>query len=219
MNSTSPGQAPRLHPLVATAAVAVTVFSLVGVAALTGVLPMGKTDAPAATASAPAVAAPPAAAPVAEPAKPVAKAVVKSVAKPPVAKVVSKPAPVATAPQAVVVPPPPPCPNCGRVDNIREVAQPGAASGLGAVAGGVVGGLLGNQVGKGSGNTIATVLGAAGGAYAGHQIEKSRKQATRYEIDVRMNDGSLRTMTQETVPVWRIGDRVKVLDEGLIAAD
>jgi uncharacterized protein YcfJ len=42
----------------------------------------------------------------------------------------------------------------------------------GTVIGGVVGGLLGNQVGGGTGKTLATIAGAAGGAYAGNQIQK-----------------------------------------------
>lgn len=43
----------------------------------------------------------------------------------------------------------------------------------GTVIGGVVGGMLGNQVGGGFGNKLATVAGAAGGAYAGNQIQKN----------------------------------------------
>ena len=48
----------------------------------------------------------------------------------------------------------------------------GVGTGLGAV----VGGLLGNQVGGGRGKTLATVAGAVGGGYAGHQIEKSQQR-------------------------------------------
>lgn len=43
----------------------------------------------------------------------------------------------------------------------------------GTVIGGVAGGLLGNQIGGGRGKTVATVAGAAGGAYAGNQIQKN----------------------------------------------
>jgi uncharacterized protein YcfJ len=46
----------------------------------------------------------------------------------------------------------------------------------GTVIGGVAGGLLGNQVGGGRGKTIATVAGAAGGAYAGNQIQKNMQE-------------------------------------------
>ena len=68
--------------------------------------------------------------------------------------------------------------------------------GLGTVAGGVIGGLLGNQVGGGSGKTAATVLGAAGGAYAGNRVEKNMKKVTAYQMRVRMNDGTYRTIEQ-----------------------
>jgi outer membrane lipoprotein SlyB len=109
------------------------------------------------------------------------------------------------------------CTSCGTIENIRAVEQPGEASGLGAVAGGVIGGILGNQIGGGSGRKIATVAGAAGGAYAGHQIEKSRNKTVRYAIDVRMNDGTLRTLEQAAEPVWRSGDKVKVENGALRA--
>ena len=146
------------------------------------------------------------------------KPAVREAAPPPV---VAAPAPVPASP-VVTAPPadsaPPPCLNCGTIDSVREVAQPGEGSGLGAVAGGVVGGLLGSQVGGGSGKTIATVLGVAGGAYAGHEIEKARKKITRHEITVRMNDGTLRTLTQDSAPVWRSGDRVRIENGALVAA-
>lgn len=43
----------------------------------------------------------------------------------------------------------------------------------GTVIGGVLGGVLGHQVGGGTGKKVATVAGAAGGAYAGNQIQKN----------------------------------------------
>ena len=58
--------------------------------------------------------------------------------------------------------------------------EPGDAKGVGAVAGGVVGGVLGNKLGKGKG--LVTILGAAGGAFAGHQIEKQARAEKRWEI-------------------------------------
>lgn len=202
---------PRLHPLLATAAVSVTVFSLAGIAAINGWLPASKAESLPATAAAKVEPAPAEAKPAVPPAAP--KPVVKKAATP------VAPAPVADADRApaAAVPPPPPCGNCGTVDNVREVAQPGQASGLGAVAGGVIGGILGNQIGGGTGKKIATVAGVAGGAYAGHQIEKSRNKTMRYEVDVRMNDGSVRTVAQDTAPAWRVGDRVKLEGGGLVA--
>jgi uncharacterized protein YcfJ len=46
----------------------------------------------------------------------------------------------------------------------------------GTVIGGVAGGLLGSTIGGGRGKTVATVAGAAGGAYAGNQVQKSMQQ-------------------------------------------
>ena len=46
----------------------------------------------------------------------------------------------------------------------------------GTVLGGVAGGLLGSQIGGGSGKKVATVVGAAGGAYAGNQVQKNMQE-------------------------------------------
>jgi uncharacterized protein YcfJ len=46
----------------------------------------------------------------------------------------------------------------------------------GTVIGGVAGGVLGHQIGGGKGKTLATVAGAAGGAYAGNQIQKNMQE-------------------------------------------
>jgi uncharacterized protein YcfJ len=54
--------------------------------------------------------------------------------------------------------------------------QPGDKHQIAGMAiGGVAGGLLGNQVGGGKGKTIATVAGAAGGAYAGKKIQENQQ--------------------------------------------
>lgn len=44
----------------------------------------------------------------------------------------------------------------------------------GTVLGGVAGGVLGHQVGGGSGKDVATVAGAAGGAYLGNKVAKDK---------------------------------------------
>lgn len=109
------------------------------------------------------------------------------------------------------------CADCGTVEAVTAVQRQGEVNGvavgnttvgLGTVAGGVVGGLLGNQVGGGSGKTAMTVLGAAGGAFAGNQIEKNMKKVTVYQVRVRMNDGSVRNVeVSSSIPV---GSRVIV---------
>ncbi len=46
----------------------------------------------------------------------------------------------------------------------------------GTAIGGVAGGILGNQIGRGGGNAVATILGAAGGAYVGNQLQGSMQK-------------------------------------------
>jgi outer membrane lipoprotein SlyB len=92
------------------------------------------------------------------------------------------------------------CDNCGVVEGVRAFERKGEGSGLGAVAGGVLGGVLGHQVGKGHGRDAMTVIGAVGGGIAGHEVEKRMKAETLYEVRVRMDDGSVRTLTQKAAP-------------------
>jgi hypothetical protein len=106
-------------------------------------------------------------------------------------------------------------PNAAWSKSVREVAVEAKGSGGGAVAGGVVGGLIGNQIGKGATRDIATVLGAVGGAYAGNHIEKSVKEAKRYDVIVRFEDGSTRTFSSDTPPAWHSGDRVQASERRL----
>lgn len=109
------------------------------------------------------------------------------------------------------------CSNCGTVEAVTAVQREGKVNGvavgnttigLGTVAGGVLGGLLGHQVGGGNGKNAATILGAAGGAYAGNTIEKNMKKVTVYDVRVRMADGSHRNLDISTAPA--VGSKVIV---------
>jgi len=104
------------------------------------------------------------------------------------------------------------CTSCGVVEAIRTVEVQGEASGLGAAAGGVAGAVVGNQIGRGDTRTVITVAGAAGGAYAGHQIEKQMKKSTAWRITVRLDDGSVRTLSQPAAPPFAVGDRVRIVN-------
>ena len=111
------------------------------------------------------------------------------------------------------------CVNCGTVEAVTAVQREGKVNGVdignttvgvGTVAGGVLGALIGHQVGGGNGKKAATVLGAAGGAYAGNTIEKNMKKVTVYDVRVRMADGSHRNLDISTAPA--VG--AKVIVEG-----
>lgn len=108
------------------------------------------------------------------------------------------------------------CATCGVVESVRAVEVKGQGTGVGVVAGGVTGGLLGNGVGNGNGRTAATIIGAAGGAYAGNEIEKNVRKHTSYRIRVRMSDDSIRTLYQRDVPGVSSGDRVRIVDGSIV---
>lgn len=105
------------------------------------------------------------------------------------------------------------CGNCGVVDGVTEVRRKGEANGVGAVAGGVIGGLLGNQVGGGNGKKAMTVVGVVGGGLAGHEIEKRARGDIVYDVRVRMDDGTSRTVTVKDKPAS--GARVRVEGQSL----
>ena len=104
------------------------------------------------------------------------------------------------------------CAECGVVESVREIDAKGLGTGLGAVGGGVLGGLLGNQVGAGRGKDVMTVVGVVGGAVAGNEVEKRVKATKRYEVTVRLNDGSSRVVSEANPPAWRAGDKVRIID-------
>jgi outer membrane lipoprotein SlyB len=105
--------------------------------------------------------------------------------------------------------PPAVCAQCGVVEAVT--AQPrgdGSSSGLGAAAGAALGGWLANQFGSGDGKNFATILGMLGGTWAGNMLETEFRQGTAYRIDVRMADGSLRSLDhRSSLPV---GSAVRV---------
>lgn len=90
------------------------------------------------------------------------------------------------------------CAHCGTVESVEPIQRETTASGLGAIAGAVLGGLVGNQFGGGDGKAVATVIGAMGGGWAGNTVEKRMKKETTYRVDVRMEDGSVRTLEQSS---------------------
>ena len=230
----------RLHPLLATAAVAVIVFSGVGVAAITGVLPHSLGSSKESTAPAEAVAPSQAPAPVAaepaavepavEPAEPSAMppAAPKSTPRPVHRKIAKakpvEPVQVAAAP----VPPPPPAPVAmapqpipgalGVIESVREVKEAPKTNGAGPILGGLGGALAGHQVGQGKGNVLATLAGAAGGALGGLAVEGKVRETRHWDVLVRLDDGTTQTLRSDAQPFWHGGERVRLLDGKLTPA-
>ncbi len=269
----------KSNPIFVIAAIAVTLFSAIGIGALTGLIPSSHSNADAnKSVAAPVAPVAPkmevktAAAPEASVVAPVTTAKLGAdtstdatiskaqdkvlqpeapVAKTaPAPKVVHKPAPhktvVAnnthtTAPAAPVVSAPVSqpqyvpapeqpvqvaaaptttraiCGNCGVVESINAIAQKGEATGLGGVLGGAAGAVIGHQVGGGRGKDVATVLGAVGGAVAGNEVEKNRKSTTAYDVVVRLEDNTTRTVRATAAPAYGVGSKVKVVDGQVVA--
>jgi outer membrane lipoprotein SlyB len=74
------------------------------------------------------------------------------------------------------------------------------------IGGGVIGALLGGQVAhRGTGRTAAQVAGAAGGAWAGNEIEKRVRSTRHYEVVVRLENGGSQTFSYPAQPPLSVG--------------
>lgn len=197
------GTQNRVSPIVAIAAVSIIIFSAVGIGVMTGIIPSSfskNSD-------------------LAAPATPTHSSAQKTGSNQQTAereKRVPQGESVRVAAAETSATQPRICADCGKVTTVSPVQQQGEGTGVGAVAGGVIGGVLGNQIGHGTGRKIATVAGAAGGAYVGHQAEKSIKTTTRWDVAVRMDNGSTRMFSFDQEPTFRVGDSVKVRDGALV---
>ena len=192
----------RLHPMLWVAALSVTTLSAVGIAAVTGVLPVSAGHQEIQSESRVAIA---------EKAGSLANAQRRETPAP-TSSVRSEPTQPVTQPESASATDTESraCTECGVIESVRAVRVSGDGSPLGVIAGGVIGGALGNQVGKGSGRDLATIGGAVLGGIAGNQIERRAKAATRYEVAVRMDGGQRRVLRLSTLPRWREGERVAV---------
>lgn len=227
----------RIHPLVAVAAVAVTLVSLTGVVAITGLLPNSQSaSAPVAALDTKAEAAAEAKEKSTVKTTPAKKAetkpdtndkkTVRAAAAPEPkrdaselrevreVRVSERPDYAQRTPQTARASY---CDSCGRIESVQASQQAAQPSGVGIAAGAVIGGLLGNQIGDGSGRKLATVAGAVGGGFAGNEVEKRTRSTTTYEIRVRMENGTIQTLPQASSNGWQVGDRVKVVNGALVS--
>ena len=178
MNTTT--TASRIHPLMAGAAISVTVLCLVGAASIAGILPNSRANVPAA-ATVPADMA------ALTPAN--AAALAAPVAAPVMAQAAPAPAPAPVVHKRVVhhtqVAQARPAYNDNN-DGYREPARqqqpvpaPAQPNYVGIGTGAVIGGLIGNQVGGGRGKALATVAGVIGGGMLGNAVQNQVQQPQR----------------------------------------
>src|SRR5258706_64995 len=90
------------------------------------------------------------------------------------------------------------CNRCGVVESVRAVNKSRTPPGVAALSGG-------------KGGEVMAVLQVVLNAMVGNPTGLSRP-APSYEITVRFNDGSQRTITETGVPAWKPGDTVKVIN-------
>lgn len=144
----------RIHPLVAVAAASVTLFSLLGIAAITGVLPTSRSEPSDAMSREAAADAAASQSTSVLPAK-------KNAQHAGSAQGAQNGVPQAQTQAQVATPAPQ-----------KPVAH---NSPVGIGVGAVIGGVIGNQMGSGDGKTLATIAGAIGGGYIGNEVAKNAK--------------------------------------------
>ena len=111
--------------------------------------------------------------------------------------------------------PPPACDRCGTVEAINQTTSKEQWTSLGNVPSRVgqstdlsPSAVTTFKIGPGFTNQGQVMIGAAGGAV--YQTRPTERNATRWEITVRMDDGSARSVTQNYEPLLQVGDRVRV---------
>ncbi|MBW8759509.1 MAG: glycine zipper 2TM domain-containing protein [Burkholderiales bacterium] len=109
----------------------------------------------------------------------------------------------------------PVCATCGVVEGYTAVQVQGKNNGVGAVAGGLGGALIGSKIAGRGNHTLGGAIGAVGGGLLGNAIESHERTSTAYDVRVRMDDGSVRTVRQAAVPT--VGQHVNVEGNALKA--
>ena len=173
MNTTS--TASRIHPLMAGAAISVTLLCLVGAASIAGILPNSRANVPAVPADVAAM----------------TPANATALAAPVVAQAAPAPAPAPVVHKRVVHHTPVAQARPAYNDNndryrdtayrepVRQqqpVPAPAQPNYVGIGTGAVLGGLIGNQVGGGRGKALATVAGVIGGGMLGNAVQNQVEQ-------------------------------------------
>lgn len=101
----------------------------------------------------------------------------------------------------------------GEIINVRAVKVATSDGTVGKLAGGVAGGAAGSMIGGNSAiNVIGGVAGAVLGGYLGDKAQEGLSGQTGYEYVVRLDSGNAITLTQGSDEIFRVGQKVYVLD-------
>jgi outer membrane lipoprotein SlyB len=104
----------------------------------------------------------------------------------------------------------------GDVVGVRDMVVSGDTGPIGTVGGGLVGHAAASGVGQGTGSLIAAAGGAVVGAIGGSAIEEAARRKEAQEIQVKLSNGDLVAVVQETKDggPFVVGDHVQVLNGG-----
>ncbi len=108
------------------------------------------------------------------------------------------------------------CADCGKVTAVTQIDKEGESGAVGMIAGGAAGALLGRQIGGGLGKDLATLAGAAGGAYAGQQLEQKVRAHKVWSVSVRYPGGESASYEFAQDPSFQVGDTVRRSDNTIV---
>jgi len=103
----------------------------------------------------------------------------------------------------------------GVVESVRDVVIVNPESGGGTMAGAALGGLGGSVVGSGNGSAAMAIVGAVAGGLIGNRAEANANRKPGFEITVKLDNGELRAVTQLADEMFRAGERVRLLSNGV----
>jgi outer membrane lipoprotein SlyB len=103
----------------------------------------------------------------------------------------------------------------GVVESVREVSIVNPDSGTGTMAGAALGGIGGSTLGNGNGSAALAIAGAVAGGLIGNRVESKANHKPGYEITVKLDNGELRAVTQLADEMFRPGERVRLLSNGV----
>jgi len=102
----------------------------------------------------------------------------------------------------------------GVVESVRQVMIEGTKSPVGTVAGAGVGGVAGSRIGQGRGAVVGTIAGVVIGGLAGSALEEGVTRRHGLEITVRLENGELRAIVQESDEEFKAGEKVRLVSNG-----
>ena len=97
------------------------------------------------------------------------------------------------------------------VVSVRQVNVSSSDSSTGAVLGAIGGGVAGSTIGHGRGSVLSALGGAALGGLAGNAAQSGLSKQGGFEYIVKLDNGSLRTITQGTDVYMQPGQRCYLL--------